>query len=122
MNTKEEQDLLVAYTDHLLGLEPVPGPELTRYERVRGLLTLADHLHAILVPVQPEPDFRRRLHGELILKAQARELAPQAGLLDQHRKGIIIGAVLGSLASVAGVALALLLRQRHQRAEHMAAG
>lgn len=122
MNTKEEQDLLVAYTDHLLGLEPGPGPELTRYERVRGLLTLADHLHAILVPVQPEPDFRRRLHGELILKAQARELAPQAGLLDQHRKGIIIGAVLGSLASVAGVALALLLRQRHQRAENMATG
>jgi hypothetical protein len=122
MNTKEEQDLLVAYTDHLLGLEPGPGPELTRYERVRGLLTLADHLHAILVPVQPEPDFRRRLHGELILKAQARELAPQASLLEQHRKGIIIGAVLGSLASVAGVALALLLRQRHQRAGHMATG
>jgi hypothetical protein len=122
MNRKEEQDLLTAYTDHLLGLEPGPGPELTRYERVRGLLTLADHLHAILVPVQPEPDFRRRLHGELILKAQARDPVPQAGVFEQHRKGIIIGAVVGSVASVAGVALAVVLRQRHQRAGHVATG
>jgi hypothetical protein len=122
MNRKEEQDLLAAYTDHLLGLEPGPGPELTRYERVRGLLTLADHLHAILVPVQPEPDFRRRLHGELILKAQARETVPQASVFEQHRKGIIIGAVVGSVASVAGVALAVVLRQRQQRAGQAATG
>ena len=122
MDRKEEQDLLAAYTDHLLGLKPGPGPELTRYERVRGLLTLADHLHAILVPVQPEPDFRRRLHGELILKAQARDTAPQANVFQQHRRGIIIGAVVGSVASVAGVALAIVLRQRHQRAGHVATG
>jgi hypothetical protein len=122
MNRKEERDLLVAYTDHLLGLEPGPGPELTRYDRVRGLLTLADHLHAILVPVQPEPDFRRRLHGQLILKAQARKPEPQTSVFEQHRKGIIIGAVLGSVASVAGVVLALVLRQRHQRAGNVAAG
>lgn len=122
MNRKEEQDLLVAYTDHLLGLELGPGPDLTHLDRVRGLLRLADHLHALLVPVQPEPDFRRRLHGELILKAQARDLEPQASVFQQHRKGIIIGAVLGSLASVAGVALAFMLRHRHQRAGHMATG
>jgi hypothetical protein len=122
MNRKEEQDLLVAYTDHLLGLKPGPGPELTRYDRVRGLLTLADHLHALLVPVQPEPDFRRRLHGELILGAQARDLEPPGSVFQQHRKGIIIGAVLGSLASVAGVALALVLRQRNQRAGQVATG
>ncbi len=122
MNRKEEQDLLVAYTDHLLGLEPGPGPALTHFDRVRGLLTLADHLHALLVPVQPEPDFRRRLHGELILKAQARDLEPQVSVFQQHRKGIIIGALLGSLASVAGVALAFALRHRHQGAGHMATG
>lgn len=122
MNRKEEQDLLTAYTDHLLGLEPGPGPELTRYDRIRGLLSLADHLHAILVPVQPDPDYRRRLHGELILKAQSRTSEPQVSLLQQHRKGIVIGAVVGSLASVAGVALAFVLRQRHQRASHVATG
>ena len=121
MNRKEEQDLLVAYTDHLLGLGPAPGPALGQFDRVWGLLTLADHLHALLVPVQPEPDFRRRLHGELILKAQARDLEPQASVFQQHRKGIIIGAVLGSLASVAGVALAFMLRHK-QRAGHMATG
>ncbi len=122
MNRKEEQDLLTAYTDYLLGLKPGPGPELTRYDRIRGLLTLAEHLHAILIPVRPDPDFRRRLHGELVLKAQDRTAEPQVSLLQQHRKGILVGAVLGSLASVAGVVLAFVLRQRHQRASHAATG
>jgi hypothetical protein len=122
MNRREEQDLLATYTDHLLGLGPGPRSELTRYDRVRGLLTLAEHLHAILVPVQPDPDFRRRLHGQLILKAQSRADEPQVSVFEQHRKGIIIGALLGSLASVAGVVLAFVLRQRHQRASNVATG
>jgi hypothetical protein len=122
MNRKEEQELLVAYTDHLLGLGPAPGLALTRYDRVQGLLTLADHLRAILVPVRPDPDFRRRLHGELILKAQDRAAEPQISRFQQHRRGILIGAALGSLASVAGVVLAFVLRQRNQRAGQAATG
>lgn len=122
MNRKEERDLLVTYTDHVLGLGPEPGPELTRYDRIRGLLALAEHLHAILVPVQPDPDFRRRLHGELLLKAQDRTEESQVSLFQQHRKGILIGAALGSLASVAGVVLAFVLRHRHQRAGQVASG
>lgn len=122
MNRKEEQDVLAAYTDHLLGLGPEPGPELTRHDRIKGLLTLADHLRAILVSVQPDPDFRRRLHGELILAAQDRVIEPQVSLFQQHRKGILIGATLGSLASVAGVVLAFVLRHRSQRTSHVATG
>jgi hypothetical protein len=120
MNKKEEQDFLAAYTDHLLGLGP--GPELTRHDRVGGLLALADHLSAILVPVQPDRDFRRRLHGDLILKAQCRTVEPQTSLFQQHRKGILIGAALGSVASVVGLVLAFVLRQRHQRAGQAATG
>ena len=122
MNRKEERDLLVTYTEHLLGLGPEPGPELTRHDRIRGLLALADHLQAILVPVQPDADFRRRLHGELLLQAQERTEEPQASLFQQHRKGILIGAALGSLASVLGVLVAFVLRQRHQRAGQVASG
>ncbi|MFN2224918.1 MAG: hypothetical protein ACK2UY_01400 [Anaerolineae bacterium] len=122
MNRNEERDLLVTYTDQILGLEPGPGPELTRHDRIRGLLALADHLQAILIPVQPDPDFRRRLHGDLLLEAQERRAEPQVSLFQQHRKGILIGAALGSLASVAGVVLAFVLRQRNQRAGQVASG
>jgi len=122
MKKKEERDLLVTYTDHMLGLGLAPGPELTRHDRIQALLALAEHLRAILVPVQPDADFRRRLHGELLLKAQDRTDEPQASLFQQHRKGILIGAVLGSLASVGGVVLAFVLRHRHQRTSQVASG
>lgn len=122
MNRNEERDLLVTYTDQILGLEPGPGADLTRHDRIRGLLALADHLQAILIPVQPDPDFRRRLHGDLLLEAQERTAEPQVSLFQQHRRGILIGAALGSLASVAGVVLAFVLRQRNQRAGQVASG
>lgn len=125
MNRKEEADLLTIYTDHLLGLSngALGGgrPVSVRHERVHSLLALADHLHAILAPVEPDPHFRRRLHGELILRAQSREQMPEVGLLQQHRRGIVIGAALGlgSVASVLGVIIAVMLRRR---AGNVAAG
>jgi hypothetical protein len=125
MKRKEEADLLTVYTDHLLGLSSMTSrgspPASTRYDQVHGLLTLADHLHAILAPVEPDPHFRRRLHGELILEAQGREEMPEIGLFQQHRRGIVIGAALGlgSVASVLGVIIAVLLRRR---AGNVAAG
>jgi len=112
----------MAHTDHLLGLRPRGPGSLSREDRVWGLLELASHLQHILVPVAPDADFRRRLHGELILAAQARELEPAVSRLRQHRKGIIIGALLGSAAaSVAGVAIALFVRHRHGGGGRMAA-
>ncbi|MGD8397781.1 MAG: hypothetical protein PVG11_02900 [Anaerolineae bacterium] len=126
MGRREEKDLLMAYTDHLLGITSAPPRRgMGRHERVQALLALADHLHAILVPVQPDPHFRRRLHGELILEAQrieageAPRFGPQRRLSLSPSRGIVIGAVLGSIASVVGVVIAVLLRRR---AGHMAAG
>lgn len=124
MNRKEEADLLTIYTDHLLGLSQRTlgrGPAPGKHERVHTLLALADHLHAILAPVEPDPNFRRRLHGELILKAQTREEMPEVGFTQQHRRGLLIGAALGlgSIASVLGLAIAVMLRRR---AGNVAAG
>ncbi|MBN1661309.1 MAG: hypothetical protein JXA93_23145 [Anaerolineae bacterium] len=125
MKRKEEADLLTVYTDHLLGLSSVTSrggpPASTRHDQVHSLLTLADHLHAILAPVEPDPHFRRRLHGELILKAQNREEMPEIGLFQPHRRSLVIGAALGlgSVASVLGVIIAVLLRRR---AGNVAAG
>lgn len=123
MKRQEEADFLTVYTDHLLGLSggvPDHGPPThTRHERIRYLLTLADHLHAILAPVEPDPHFRRQLHGQLILKAQSRKEMPDVGLSPQHsrhhvRTRRVIGAALGlgSAASVLGLVIAVVLRRR----------
>jgi hypothetical protein len=95
----------------------------TRNDQIQGLLDLAEQLHRILVPVKPDVDFRRRLHGELILEAQRRQAERPPSLFKQHRKGILIGAAaIGSVASVAGVIIAFVLRHRHGRATHIATG
>ncbi|MGD8626924.1 MAG: hypothetical protein PVJ34_20475 [Anaerolineae bacterium] len=112
MNQKKEKDIVADYTDHLLGLGGGLTGELDRHDQVSGLLQLADHLNAILVPVKPEANYRRRLHGDLILKAQQREEMPTYSLFRQHRKGILIGAAVGSAASVVGVAIAVFLRRK----------
>jgi hypothetical protein len=94
-----------------------------RNQQVQGLLDLAEHLQAILVPVAPNANYRRRLHGDLILEAQRRESEPEPSLFHQHRRGILIGAAaLGSAASVVGVIIAFLLRHRRGGATHVAAG
>ena len=114
MNQWKEKDIVASYTDNLLGLGLGSGlsGELDRHDQVKGLLQLADHLNAILVPVKPDANYRRRLHGDLILRAQKREEMPAPNLFRQHRKGILIGAALGSAASVVGVAIAVFLRRR----------
>jgi hypothetical protein len=90
---------------------------------VQSLLDLAEEIQGILVPVQPNADYRRRLHGDLILKAQYRETEPEVVWLEQHRKGILIGAAaVGSVASVLGVVVAFWLYIRHGRAANTATG
>jgi hypothetical protein len=68
-------------------------------------------------------DYRRRLHGDLILRAQCQAAEPEAVWHQQHRKGILIGAAaLGSVASVLGVVVAFWLYLRHGRAANTATG
>jgi hypothetical protein len=122
MDSKDLKEFLAAQVDHLVGLRAGPPPALERHERAQGLLELADHLQAILVPVQPDSQFRRRLHGDLILAAQQRPVGPRASGLRQHRRGILIGAAaIGSLASVVGVIIAVVVRHRHSSATRIAA-
>jgi hypothetical protein len=122
MDSREIGDILAAHADQLIKPGAPPLQDRSRYDQVQALLQLAGHLQAILVPVEPDNNFRRRLHGDLLLEAQRRQGQPEVGLLQQHRKGIVIGAVIGSVASVAGVILAFVLRYRHGRATRTAAG
>ncbi len=123
MDNREVRELLAAHADQLVDSRAGPSREFGRHERVQGLLDLAEQLQGILVPVEPDPHFRRRLHGDLILDAQHRRAEPQESLFQQHRTGILIGAAaVGSVASVAGVVIAYVLRQRHRGATHIATG
>lgn len=123
MSRGEEREILAIHADRAIGVRAAPCQRLTRKEQADSLLELAEQLQGILIPVAPSADFRRRLHGELLLESQRRRVELAPSLFQQHRKGILIGAAaVGSVASVVGVAVAFLFRLRHGRATHTAAG
>ena len=123
MDSKQVREILAAHADSLVDGKEGPPADFTRNDRVQGLLDLAEQLQGILVPVSPNVHFRRRLHGELLLEAQQRQSESDTSLFHQHRKGILIGAAaIGSVASVAGVAIAFMLRHRGRGATHTATG
>ena len=121
MKTREVRDILAFHADQLIIGRTSPNRDLARHEQVSALLALAEQVQGILVPVVPDADYRRRLHGELVLNAQSRETEPGSSRFRQHRKGIIIGAAaVGSVASVVGVVVAFIMYLRHGRATHIA--
>ena len=123
MNRRETREILAAQADELVGLRTHQTARLTRNDQVQSLLDLAEQLQGILVPVEPNTNYRRRLHGELLLEAQLRGVEPGPNMFQQHRKGILIGAAaVGSVASVVGVVVAFVWRLRHGRAAHTATG
>lgn len=123
MDNRQVRDLLATHADQLVNLEAGPSVSLAPNDRAQGLLDLAEQLHGLLVPVVPDAHFRRRLHGDLILRAQRCQTEPEEGLFQQHRTGILIGAAaVGSVASVVGVAVAFVLRHRHKTATRIATG
>jgi hypothetical protein len=122
MDTRKVRELLASHADQLVAVEATPLPGMTRHDRVQGLLDLAEQVQGILVPVEPDTHFRRRLHGDLILEAQRRQAQPAPSLFQQHRKGILIGAAaIGSVASVCGVVIAFVLRNRQGGTPRMSA-
>jgi len=120
MDTREVKKILAARAGKMVSPSPGPSPSLGRHDRVQGLLDLAEQVQRVLVPVEPNTHFRRRLHGDLVLEAQRRQVERGSNPLVQYRRGILIGAAaVGSVASVAGLAIALVLRHRHKGATHI---
>ena len=121
MDTREVREILAAHADEMINPSSGPSPGFSRHARVQGLLDLAEQLQGILVPVEPNINFRRRLHGDLVLEAQRRQTEQEVNPFIQHRKGILIGAAaVGSVASVAGLVIAFVLRHRHKGATRIA--
>jgi hypothetical protein len=121
MDTREVREILAAHADEMVSPNSGPSPGFSRHARVQGLLDLAEQVQGLLVPVEPNSNYRRRLHGDLVLEAQRRQAERETNPLVQHRKGILIGAAaVGSVASVAGLVIAFVLRHRHKGATHIA--
>ena len=121
MDTREVREILAAHADEMVSPNTGPSPGFSRHARVQGLLDLAEQVQGILVPVEPGVNFRRRLHGDLVLDAQRRQTEREVNPLVQHRKGTLSRAAsVGSVASVAGLVIAFVLRYRHKGATHIA--
>lgn len=127
MNIRQVAEGLVARADGRVGLQLRPAAG-----RAPDLPELVKQLEKTLVPIPPDPLFRQRLHERLVREAWSYQtgcseasprVGPEGGLFRRHRKGILIGAAaVGSVASVVGVAVACVLRYRHSKATHIAAG
>jgi len=123
VDTKQRIEVLAAHADQRVDPKAGPPAELTRHDRVQGLLDLAEQLQGILVPVEADARFRQQLHSDLVLEARRRQAKRERSLLRQHRKGILIGAAaVGSVASVVGMVIAYLLHHRHSGATHVVTG
>ncbi|MHB1416477.1 MAG: hypothetical protein ACYC1C_14615 [Chloroflexota bacterium] len=81
-------------------------------DELLGLLSVARRLKQVLRPVEPSSAFRQSLHLQLVEMAGQRPLAEQkVSWPETHKRGLIIGAAVGSVLSVAGVT-AVILRWR----------
>lgn len=101
---------LDAYVDELNSLPR--GAELRPAPRVPNeLAALAYHLRSLLVPREPSPFFSQALRARLLVAAHEMMLTPHQSWPSQHKRGLLIGAALGSALSVVGL-LAVLVRAR----------
>jgi hypothetical protein len=121
MSRREVSSRLAALTERFVGRSFAPTDTVSPL--AKEFSELADQIGEVLVPVPVDTNYRRRLRGELILAAQDQPVKSRMGLLQQHRKGILIGAAaIGSVASAVGVIIAFVVRSRHGRRSHSAIG
>lgn len=93
------------------GAATAQGGDKARGTEVLGmgsLVELAQRLRQVLVPVKPQAAFVGRLREELLEASRVRQASGR-----RWRRGLVIAAaVVGSVASVAGVITLVVLRRR----------
>jgi hypothetical protein len=111
-------EVLAAHADQLLNKETNSQDYVNLFPDHEGeltpLLQIAQRIRETLVPVAPSPEFEASLKRELLTaavkRAEAQKSRNHSPLL--QRRGVLIGAAVGSAISVAGIIAALLWRQR----------
>ena len=111
-------EVLAAHADNLAGNEANSEEYLdlfpTYQEELGPLLRIADRVKAALSPVVVSSEFEASLKKDLLEAAlqRAEEQSSERQVSFLRRRGVLIGAAVGSVLSVAGIITALLLRQR----------
>jgi hypothetical protein len=118
MNTRKTENRFAKRLHRQIGNDLAQPVRSTPTATAQQLLDLAEQIRQVLVPVEADANYRRRLKGELILAAQQRQQWAEAKSLPRRRTILLIGAAaIGSVASVVGVLIAFVLRYRHGHAQ-----
>ncbi len=107
-----EDDEVWALDSYVNELNSLPRGVALPPTGVPGELALLAHrIRCLLTPQEPSPFFREALRARLIAAAQDVMLGPHPSWPSQHKRGLLIGAAVGSAISVLGL-LAVLVRAR----------
>jgi|YNPBryantNP2012_1023418.scaffolds.fasta_scaffold22126_2 hypothetical protein len=114
MDERRAAELLSAHAERLSGHADVgPFPSVQEEARLRPLLKVAERLKGTMVAVEPPVAFVNHLGQELLERARRQREAAR-----RWRRGLVIGAAaLGSVLSVAGVVVTLLLLRRRANSQ-----
>jgi len=117
MRGKTIADILIAYTDGVaadaLGTRDYLAMFPEHREELAALLELTGQLRRVLRRVSPAPAYRATLHDDLVAAAR-QKMRPALTIqeLPSRRRGLIIGAAIGSTVSVAAGIIATVLIRR----------
>lgn len=92
----------------------------TDLETLESLISLAEEIEQILVPVEPALSFRQWLRDRLSAVVRQRLAWRLVQPSKSHRWAFILGVTAGSLVPLLGVVVAYLLRSRLMEKEHAA--
>ena len=110
-------NLLSRYSDRLVGIgidDDLTHLEARDAAEIGPYMHLTSQLQAAMKPVSPPMEFRSRLKNELVaaaVKKNAPVVRVESPPIWQNR-WVLAGAAAGSVLSVAGVVMAVLLHQR----------
>lgn len=111
-------EVLAAHADRLVGNKANGEDYLNLFPAYQAelapLLRIAERVKAVLAPVTPSPAFEAGLKQDLLAAALQRseEQKEEKQVFFLRRRGVLIGAAVGSVLSVVGIIAALLWRQR----------
>lgn len=111
-------EVLAAHADHLVTDETNGGGYLDLFPDHRTelapLLRIAERVKAVLVSATLSPEFEAALKQDLLTAALQRSEEQQSQKQGSflRRRGVLIGAAVGSALSVAGIVAALVWWQR----------
>lgn len=81
---------------------------------------LSEEIAALFTPVRPRPEFKRELHHGLLATMRQRAMLRVALPVERRRWALFVGAAVGSLVPLVGVAAYLVRSRSTGKPQHAA--